>query len=178
MTEGYIGVSKNPKNRYYRHKSIDRNNPHLKNAFKKYDSIIQDILVIGEDQYCYKLEAKLRPTKDIGWNIAAGGEFPPIQTNPKSEEHKRKIRLSSKGKHNHYGEKNPFWGKHHTGDMKRFGNGTGKIPSNAISVLYEGKQYKSLDEASRQTGDSVYYIKKATRKGKYYEPATRATTKA
>jgi group I intron endonuclease len=36
-----------------------------------------------------------------------------------SDEHKEKIRLSSVGKHNHFGQNHPMYGKHHTAETKR-----------------------------------------------------------
>ena len=41
-----------------------------------------------------------------------------IGRRPKSEEHKRKISLSGKGKHNHYGQSNPMFGKKHSEETK------------------------------------------------------------
>ena len=47
-----------------------------------------------------------------GYNLTDGGDKAPSQKGkPKSEEHKRKISESNKGKHDHKGEKNPFYGK-------------------------------------------------------------------
>jgi len=84
-TEGYIGVSKNAKKRWnYGHKWAHKNgrhdNPLLANAISKYgwDNLIKTVLVIAEEEYCYELEAKLRPSELIGWNIVSGGNRPPI----------------------------------------------------------------------------------------------------
>ena len=78
FSQGYVGVSKNTKARWFRHSRYS-GNQHLKAAIKKYswDSLIKEVVVIGEETYCYDLEAKIRPTKQIGWNIAEGGEKPP-----------------------------------------------------------------------------------------------------
>ena len=77
FSEGYIGVSVNPKKRLYEHKrSIDKNthpNPHIINAFGKYEEIIFSILVEGSQEYCYYIESKLREKENIGWNITMGG---------------------------------------------------------------------------------------------------------
>lgn len=76
-TEGYVGVSKRPKQRLYEHKHA-RKNPHLQNAFQKYgDTIIQTILLEGTEDYCFSIEALYRPRKYIGWNISVGGIQPP-----------------------------------------------------------------------------------------------------
>lgn len=42
MSEGYIGVSVDPKKRLYEHKRV-KQNPHLTNALKKYPDIILTI---------------------------------------------------------------------------------------------------------------------------------------
>ena len=79
FSQGYIGVSKNTKTRFERHSKYS-DNQHLKAAIKKYgwDNLIKQIVLIGEEKYCYDLETKIRPTKQIGWNIAEGGKKPPM----------------------------------------------------------------------------------------------------
>lgn len=85
MSEGYIGVSKNANKRWaYGHKLAHakgrHNNPRLSNAITKHgwDSLIKTVLVVADESYCYELESKLRPTEEIGWNLAAGGCKPPV----------------------------------------------------------------------------------------------------
>jgi hypothetical protein len=79
FSQGYIGVSTNTKARFQRHSKYS-GNQHLKAAIKKYgwDNLVKQIILIGEEKYCYDLETKIRPTKQIGWNIAEGGEKPPV----------------------------------------------------------------------------------------------------
>ena len=84
--DGYIGVSINPERRLWAHKS-KKCNPHLTNAFAKYKNIISTILLKGNEAYCYKLEKKLRPIEDIGWNIASGGGRPPSMLGKKAPWH-------------------------------------------------------------------------------------------
>ena len=78
FSQGYVGVSKNPKARWFRHSRYS-DNQHLKAAIKKYgwDNLVKEVVLIGEETYCYNLETKIRPTKQIGWNIAEGGAKPP-----------------------------------------------------------------------------------------------------
>lgn len=78
FSQGYVGVSKNTEARFKRH-SKHSENQHLKAAIKKYgwDNLVKKIVLIGEETYCYDLESKLRPTRQIGWNIAEGGAKPP-----------------------------------------------------------------------------------------------------
>jgi hypothetical protein len=79
FSQGYVGVSKNIEARWFRHSRYS-DNQHLKSAIKKYgwDNLIKEVVLIGEETYCYKLETKIRPTKQIGWNIAEGGAKPPV----------------------------------------------------------------------------------------------------
>lgn len=79
MSQGYVGVSGEFKRRMYMH-SKHNENPHLRNAINKYgwDNLVKEEILIGTDEYCYEIEAKLRPQPNIGWNIAIGGGKPPI----------------------------------------------------------------------------------------------------
>jgi hypothetical protein len=120
FTEGYIGVSTNLTNRLEYHyctaKKGTHTNSHISRAFKKYGEAIHSVILEAPEDYCYEIEAKLRPSKRIGWNIAEGGHRGPDATGrvmseefrqdvskrmknvPKTEEHKRNISLAHKGK--------------------------------------------------------------------------------
>jgi hypothetical protein len=83
--EGYVGVSKNAKKRWaqghnWAHRKGRHDNSRFSNAISKYgwDNLIKTILVVSNEEYCYDLERKLRPTDRIGWNLLAGGGKPPI----------------------------------------------------------------------------------------------------
>jgi group I intron endonuclease len=97
---GYVGVSSNLKQRHYHH-STGRTNKHLTNAFKKYgvDNILRKIILEGSEKECLLLEAILRPTENIGWNIASGGGLPPSNKGKQhSVETKKKISRGNTGK--------------------------------------------------------------------------------
>jgi hypothetical protein len=122
FTQGYIGVSKNTaKDRFKVHKHLATSGKGIyviNNAIRKYgDSIKLQTLVVADLQYCYDLERKLRPEINIGWNIARGGEQPPMTgrkhsdytrkkmsdsshriRKPHSEEFKNRIRIANSGK--------------------------------------------------------------------------------
>ena len=76
--QGYIGVSNNPKNRWLRHWKYN-GNEHLTRAVNKYgwENLVKEVILAGEREYCFQIESKLRPNKQIGWNIAEGGAKPP-----------------------------------------------------------------------------------------------------
>jgi len=83
--DGYVGVSKSAKKRWlYGHKWAHSKGRHdnslLANAISKYgwDNLIKTVLVVAEEEYCYDIERKLRPTNNVGWNLAMGGGKPPI----------------------------------------------------------------------------------------------------
>jgi len=80
---GYVGVSTQVEKRFASHKNKESGtNKYLARAIEKYgwDNLVKDILVIAEKDYCLGVENKLRPKEKIGWNLAAGGGYPPIIT--------------------------------------------------------------------------------------------------
>lgn len=90
LTEGYIGAASDIAARLRSHK----------HRFKAiWDKVVVELLVESAIDYCFALEAKLRPNRNIGWNISAGG-------------HNNNVM---------YGEENPNFGKfganapHYTG---------------------------------------------------------------
>lgn len=104
-----------------------------------------------------------------GYNICEGGEG---RTAPVSEETKIKIRNSTIGEKNHFygkhhteeslqkirqarkkqvGEKNPFYGKHHTEESKRKISEAKKGQGNkAIYCITTGEYFNSIKEASQK----------------------------
>lgn len=102
FSQGYIGVSNNHTKRWYAH-SWKTENVHFFNAIKKYgwDNLDRKIILIAEDDYCLDIEKKLRPSKNIGWNIAVGGGKPPSSLGkkfgPMSDETRAKVSASKKG---------------------------------------------------------------------------------
>lgn len=64
FTQGYVGVTPNFAKRLKEHKV----------KFKSmWDKIVMKTILIADDAYCYQIENKLRPTRNIGWNKAPGG---------------------------------------------------------------------------------------------------------
>lgn len=64
FSDGYIGVASDIKKRLQNHK----------NKFKSiWNEIVVEILLIGDKNYCFDLENKLRSKKNIGWNLSRGG---------------------------------------------------------------------------------------------------------
>jgi len=85
MLDGYVGVSKNAQKRWlyghsWAHRKGRHDNPKMANAISKYgwNNLIKTVLVVAEENYCYDLERKLRPSGNIGWNLVTGGGKPPV----------------------------------------------------------------------------------------------------
>jgi len=87
MTQGYIGVSGNVKQRFASHKNMEKGtNAHLRHAIQKHgwDNMVKSVLLMAGKDYCLDIERKLRPTDQIGWNLTAGGGYPPVNSGPRA----------------------------------------------------------------------------------------------
>lgn len=73
FSKGYIGISNKPRKRWA---SGYAGSPHLQSAIKKYD-VIKYVFLFGTEKECMHKERILRPTRNVGWNIAVGGGKPP-----------------------------------------------------------------------------------------------------
>ena len=85
---GYIGVSIEPEKRIKTHIKRSISGRHGNKLLKEnivIGNYIVDIVCISSEDYCYTLERKLRPLKNIGWNQNIGGDKPPSQINVKRE---------------------------------------------------------------------------------------------
>lgn len=82
-SDGYLGVTTDFGVRMNGHlTNIQKNkhkNPHLVDAVQKYgwDNLVKEIILSGDEAYCYEIEEQIRPKKTIGWNIAPGGHRGP-----------------------------------------------------------------------------------------------------
>jgi len=80
-TQGFIGVSTNYLKRYKVHRNASIKNTHtnqqLATAFNTHTDIVVDVFMMGTKSFCHQIEAKLRPTTNIGWNVAPGGRVGP-----------------------------------------------------------------------------------------------------
>ncbi len=93
FTQGYVGVTKyTAEKRFAQHRerSVSSDLQNICKAIRKYgaENLIVDTVVISELGYCFDLEAKLRPTPFIGWNIAVGGTAPIVGYKPSEEKKK------------------------------------------------------------------------------------------
>ena len=86
VSQGYIGVSINAPKRFTQHLKRTQNK-HLAFAINKYgwDNLVKSVVLFAEKDYCLDIERKLRPSEKIGWNLTAGGGFPPTITGPRPD---------------------------------------------------------------------------------------------
>lgn len=106
LTQGYIGVTtKTAEERFEQHcnnaywPSIPKTK--LYNVIRKYgaENLVVETLVVCDKEYAYELEYKLRPCRNIGWNLAVGGSIPsPRNGRSHSEASKEKMRIAKLGK--------------------------------------------------------------------------------
>jgi group I intron endonuclease len=156
-TEGYVGISKNVEHRWKCHSK--NTNTHLTRAIQKYgwDNIIKKVLVSGVDEEAALLiEEMLRPTTQIGWNIAiGGGSLVGIQVLP-TKEQIEKIRIALTGKKrteehkinyskSKLAEKNPMFGKFgiECVNFKYVMEAT-CIETGKVTLLYGGKHIREM----------------------------------
>lgn len=109
LSSGYIGITKNVTLRFAQHGwKRKKSNKHLRNALAKYGNAVKFSVVAKDLDYeaASLVEEMLRPTPNIGWNIAAGGNIPP---NPKGKARSTEYRANiAKAK---IGAQNPMFGK-------------------------------------------------------------------
>jgi hypothetical protein len=101
--EGYIGyTTQTVEDRYSEHRQnafADYSpNYHIHHAIRKHDkNLVVTTLVEGSPEYCLEIEHHLRPSPNIGWNIAAGGDRGMLGRKH-SEETIEKIKKSLRGR--------------------------------------------------------------------------------
>lgn len=172
-SKGYIGISKKPSKRWA--SGYGKSQPHIRSALKKYDDIIKYVICFGKEKRIKFLEKKLRPTENIGWNIAIGGGNPPsplkrlnnIKNLPKgkrrtnykpTEEAKKKMSIAQKKRSGELSNRmklnNPMKGK------------TGSESPNFKGVYHtpKGKFYSAIS-ASKENGVSKSIVVKRCTKG-------------
>jgi hypothetical protein len=78
--QGYVGITHNMvRDRWIDHRSASRRNPDrncaiVNRAIRKHPNLIYEVVLVADTrEYCERIEGLLRPTNNIGWNIARGG---------------------------------------------------------------------------------------------------------
>lgn len=102
FSEGYVGVTKHTAEERYREHLVkakgSQKNTKVARAIKKYGSVlIVETIVISDIDYVIDLENKLRPQKNIGWNIHVGGLYQNKDVFV-PEERRKKISAALKGR--------------------------------------------------------------------------------
>lgn len=106
----YIGLSTDIHARWktYKHLCNFKQQKLLHSSFKKYgyeshqfdvlEECNKDILFDREIYWISHKKSYFYENKSVGLNLTKGGEIPPKQTGPKSDEHKEKISIATKGR--------------------------------------------------------------------------------
>lgn len=166
----YIGQTKNPKQRWSRHKSdarLSKNKGHLYRAISKYGEynfvfkILQEVESLKEADLIETLLILQHKScdKNFGYNKAPGGQGKRVV----SDETRKKISESRKGKCT--GEDHYMWGRHHSeetkqkirtsqlGNKHRLGFNTSEATKNKLSKINIGKIVS--DETKKKMSKSM-----------------------
>lgn len=110
VDEGYVGVSKDPYKRFNQHA---KSKMYVGKAIRKYGSRVKmTILKQTSLKYALFTESQLRPSDNIGWNLAAGGGMPPNHKGRVSPRRGEKLPEATRMKmsRSRIGKKNPKYG--------------------------------------------------------------------
>lgn len=95
FSEGYVGVTiKSVEDRWKCHcySADEGSDYHIHRAIRKYrDKLIVKTILEGPENYCYEVEARLRPKAAIGFNMAPGGGSSPVRGVGHSKATKEKL---------------------------------------------------------------------------------------
>lgn len=98
----YVGVTNDPKNRWYGHSRSDHKIGKTLREYKFTYENNMKIIFMGDSSQCYEMENILRPTTNIGLNVAVGGHGGYTSY---SKERNLKISKSLMGRTNTWGHK-------------------------------------------------------------------------
>lgn len=148
LTEGYIGISYTPHERFKQHKRRNTNK-HLSAAIEKYNDIELFIVTSGSRSEMLRLEKYLRPHDNIGWNVTEGGGDPPDNSSYwrgriRSEEHNKNLSASLKGRKTSL----------ETRAKLSVTSSKSNNPSWSGYYLIDGIYYSTKEEASKNLGVS------------------------
>lgn len=181
--EGYVGIAMNFEQRMSAHKSCAKTGKEqtLYKAIRKYgwDNLVKEIILISNEDYCFEIEKKLRPTPRIGWNIAIGGEITGshLKGTKQSEQHLANKKKALMGRVS--GMKGKKMPKEAIKKTMQYVRGIPKTDeckrklaaSKNKPLMVNGIVYESWLQASKQTGiptGSISYLLKANpQKGKW-----------
>jgi len=170
FSQGYVGVTNNTKKRFAKHKAqanqSTHNNPIITNASKKYgwENIIFSIVLISDKLYCLEFEHKLRPNKEIGWNIAPGGGMPNVRygkDNPMCDP-KIAIKVSNTKK----GIATRGYGWHHSEETrKKLSKNSGNKKGIGKKVVVGDMEFVSQQAAAKHFNIDIRTFKKRYKNG-------------
>jgi predicted GIY-YIG superfamily endonuclease len=77
--DGYVGITKDLPKRMSSHSSKHSKNKHVFNRLMK-GAVVEILHECDSREEAIQLEKQYRPTANIGWNLAPGGDVPPPRT--------------------------------------------------------------------------------------------------
>lgn len=148
-TQGYVGVTKSFGKRMITHKSkSESGRTHFHKAIRCYgwDNLIKEVVIVGNYDYCFYIEKKLRPENDIGWNGKIGGSGGWDYVNKNCNGAKlTHTRIKEKGKYDEYIDKLSNGSKRYWSDKKHIDN-----RSKMFLSLWEDEEYRKKVLLSRK----------------------------
>ena len=159
LTEGYIGITKNLKERLQKHTS-DSANPMVKAIVKNNDYEIKILKRNMSEWDARRVELSMRPHKNIGYNLAEGGGMPPNRKGMTSDTHKlrgfertdNQKRASSE--HSERMKGRTPWNKGKTGVQKHA----------TKECIYRGIKFSSMTEAANHFGVTISAVSRWNKK--------------
>ena len=76
-TQGYIGITCNPLQRYKSHRSTTQKNPFIRGNFKKYSDTTMTVIAKCSMGLVLEMEEHFRPEPRMSWNFERGGNKKP-----------------------------------------------------------------------------------------------------
>lgn len=101
FSEGYIGFTSADSSKRWCEHVFDsgRNSQYpIHRAIRKYGKDLEfKVICIGSAEYCLEIERKLRPSRNIGWNVCVGGGAPGLGR-ILTAEHRAAVSRAQKGR--------------------------------------------------------------------------------
>lgn len=150
-SEGYIGISARPSERFIEHKKYNSKNLHLSRCIEKGASM-EILLENLSYEEALNLEEQYRPTSNTGWNINRGGNIPPIKKGIKYKKGKQILLGENRT------QKQKEASKKHSEKMKgrkAWNEGMKGTPGPSKRCVYKGIEFASRKEAAEYFNVSI-----------------------
>jgi hypothetical protein len=150
-SEGYIGISVRPNERFIEHKKYNSKNLHLSRCIEKGASM-EILLKNLSYEEALNLEEQYRPVINTGWNINRGGNIPPSRKGIKYKEGNQILIGEDRT------QKQKEASEKHSEKMKgrkSWNDGMKGTPGPCKSCIYKGIEFTSRKEAAEYFNVSI-----------------------